>query len=236
MKKKTIFVEKPLVSNGTELNSLNSVDKDLIKVGYCLRYDATIQEVKRILDSNEIGTPFLAKLYSGQYLPSWHPYTDYRNEYFSKHSLGGGAIRTLSHEIDLSNYFFGIPSSSEAFALKVSDLEIDTDDFSVILCHYANSVATIEVDFLSLDPIRGGHIFSTDGELKYDVMKNSIEIKYRDSARSPQSMVIDKSDMYIEQMKDFMRCIYGEENQLCSFTDAACVVDIIEKSNKNNEF
>jgi hypothetical protein len=57
--------------------------------------------------------PFLKQLFKDEipfkvgfkrsfYLPKWHPYADYRKEYTALKTLGGGVIRTLSHEIDLS--------------------------------------------------------------------------------------------------------------------------------------
>lgn len=43
------------------------------------------------------------------YVPYWHKYEDFKNLYACKKSLGGWALFTESHEIDLCLYFFGMP-------------------------------------------------------------------------------------------------------------------------------
>ena len=39
------------------------------------------------------------------YLPDFHPYENYKNSYAASKKLGGGALNTLSHEVDLIAFF-----------------------------------------------------------------------------------------------------------------------------------
>ena len=50
-----------------------------------------------------------AKAWFESYLPSWHPWEDYGLSYAARKDLGGGALRTLDHEIDFLELVPGDP-------------------------------------------------------------------------------------------------------------------------------
>ncbi|MBA7582435.1 hypothetical protein ES708_24363 [subsurface metagenome] len=83
-------------------------------------------------------------MYVGEYLPFWHPYEDYRKSYAAKKELGGGVLRTLSHEIDLVQYWFGEYEKIFAKISKISDLDIEVDDSTDI---FNNNFLGNRVDF-----------------------------------------------------------------------------------------
>ena len=70
----------------------------------------------------KLGEIHKANLFSGHFLPLWHPYADYRLEYYARKDLGGGVLRTLSHEIDLMHYLFGKVKELFALVEKISKL------------------------------------------------------------------------------------------------------------------
>ena len=229
-----IFVEKPIASEIKELTQLANFNKNLITVGYCLRYHPIIRKVKSLLDSNVIGDVFQSRIQVGQYLPSWHPYTDYRKEYFSRKDLGGGAIRTLSHELDLLVFFFKEPEKVHSLTDKISDLEIDVDDYSIIIAKYKTMVARVELDFFSLNINREGSIYGKKGEIHYDVINKTIKTSYRDEKPDEIIVTFQDTNMYVEQMRDFLNNINGKPSQLCSYKEAVSVMKIIEESVSNN--
>ena len=129
----SIFVEKPIANNLQELNDLNIITKGNIFVGYNLRFHKIIQTIKSSLVNNKYGSTIAAELNVGHYLPSWHPYEDYRIGYAARKELGGGVLRTLSHEIDLVQFFFGEVKSIFAKVNKLSNLEINADDYTTLI-------------------------------------------------------------------------------------------------------
>jgi predicted dehydrogenase len=229
-----IFVEKPIVSNMSELKAFKPINTNLLKVGYCLRYHPVIEAVKKLISENKIGKIFHSRIEVGQYLPSWHPYTDYRTEYFSRKELGGGAIRTLSHELDLLVYFLGIPEKVSSLTKKISNLEIDVDDFSLIVAKHKDCFSRVELDFFSLETFRNGSFYGTEGEIHYDMIKQNIKVKYRSKTKDQFMTEFEESNMYIKQMKDFLNFINGEATRLCSYNEAVSVMKIIEESEKYN--
>ena len=204
---KALFIEKPLSNNLTDINRLNNINSDLVQIGFCLRFHNLFKAVKNTLKDNIIGEVFHSRINVGQYLPSWHPYTDYRTEYFSKKELGGGALRTLSHEIDLSFYFFGKPTKTSVLSGKISNLEINVDDYALMLLSYDNKhTSRIEIDFLSKKKERKGIIFGCKGDLHYNLLDNTIII-YDLNGEEILNTPIEANNMYYDQMNAFLTFI-----------------------------
>ena len=54
----------------------------------------------------------------GHDLKKWRPDINYKDSVSAKKSLGGGALRELSHEIDLATHLFGTPSHHNTIFLE----------------------------------------------------------------------------------------------------------------------
>ena len=53
-----------------------------------MRYHPIILKVNELIISDKIGKPLAFLYHSGQYLPDWHPWEDYRTFYVSKRKTG----------------------------------------------------------------------------------------------------------------------------------------------------
>jgi predicted dehydrogenase len=228
-KNKPVFIEKPVSGKLNEVLNTSFLRKDLIQVGFCLRYHDLFQKVKEIINSKRLGDVYHARFNVGQYLPSWHPYTDYRSEYFSQEKLGGGAIRTLSHEIDLALYFFGRPNKYKVFAEKVSNLEIDVDDYSLLFLSYPNLLCRIEIDFLNKKKERKGVIFGTKLDLHYDLFNRQIKV-ISEKGELVEDIVINETNMYNNQMTGFLNFVENKRKDATAsnWEDNLLITEIIE--------
>lgn len=237
-----IFVEKPLSNSLKELQEINKYDLSKIMVGFCLRYNDLINSIKNFIESRNLGRIFKANLYCGQYLPSWHPYADYRTEYYARKELGGGVLRTLSHEIDLMFYFFGNVKELCAVVDKISNLEIDVDDNVNIISKMENGIqVNIEIDYLNPISTRKGAIFGSEGLIEYDF--SDLKVIYKDLEGNITEVYDGKhyegSKMYVEQMKDFVSLIENKNNIRCKYEDGVNVMKVIKAaidSNKNKSW
>lgn len=231
-----VFVEKPMISESSEANQLTKLQKDLIFVGYCLRYHSIIQTVQKLIKEQTVGKIFLAKLAAGHYLPDWHPYTDYTKEYYSRKDLGGGALRTLSHEIDLMVHFFGTPNKRNVTAGKLSDLKIDVDDYALLQADYGDCHVRVELDFISLDSTRTGSFYGDGGEIHFDF---GAALVYVIDRKTKEKRIIEydvKQDMYLEQMKAFLNFVNTRTQSLfCTFDEAYVISNIIDQTKKMND-
>lgn len=241
-----VFVEKPLASSLAELEGIAGSDTSRIMVGFCLRHHEVIKAVKKILDSKKAGTILKASLYCGNYLPFWHPYADYRKEYFSRSDLGGGVLRTLSHETDLMHYLTGPVEELVAFDGRLSSLEIDVDDTATMLCRMEDgSLTLVELDYLNASFVRKGMIFCSNGTIRYSFNPPEVVFTdYKGRARLPlahsRATTVSPDDaMYRNQMKNFLEVIRGKEEPLCKYSDGVevmRVIDAVERSAKRKKW
>ena len=72
-------------------------------------------------------------------MPHWRD-CDYRQNYSAKKNLGGGVLLDLSHEIDLAFYLFGKLKLEFAQNFKISELDIDSDDFAFLALKNKNTI------------------------------------------------------------------------------------------------
>jgi len=146
--KGTILVEKPLFSRVEQLES----DNKNIYISYNLRFHALIQELKILLQKDEL-VSFSAQV--GSYLPEWRKKTDYRNCYSAKKECGGGVLRDLSHELDYILWLCGQCVEVTAMGGHYSILEINSDDvYSILMrCEHC-PIVNLQLDYLSRTPTR----------------------------------------------------------------------------------
>ncbi len=117
-----VLVEKPLFEAVVPMpdNAFEAV-----YVGYNLRFHPVIAALRGVLDGS---AALSVQAYVGQYLPDWRAGRDYRESYSASAAAGGGALRDLSHEMDLVLWLFGGWLRIAALGGHFSSLETDADD------------------------------------------------------------------------------------------------------------
>ncbi len=158
-----VLVEKPLFAAP---RPLPAHDFRALAVGYDLRFHPVLQRLAEYLAGE---TLISAQIYVGQYLPEWRPGRDYRRLYSSRAAEGGGALRDLSHELDVADWLLGPWRRLTALGGHWSPLEIDSDDTFLLLGAFARCpAASIQVNYLDRRSRRdlvintADHTFSTD--------------------------------------------------------------------------
>lgn len=191
-KKIPILIEKPLFDK-TEI-SISSDSEAL--VAYCLRFHPMIQELKKQISNDQI---ISARFYCGQYLPNWRPSVDYSQSYSAFKALGGGALRDLSHEIDLAQFLLGNLSLKYKYSEKISSLKIDSDD--IFVGHFTNSQKSsvmIELNYLDRITQRNMTLISNNHTYRLDIMSGELNID------GEVKTIPDKEkNMYVEMITHF---------------------------------
>src|SRR3972149_695441 len=83
------FTEASVVQNEMQDVILRLKNTNLVALPSCtMRYHPIVKQVNAILKSQKIGKPLAVLYHSGQYLPDWHPWEDYRKFYVSKRETG----------------------------------------------------------------------------------------------------------------------------------------------------
>lgn len=212
-----LLIEKPAVFKKSEYLAM----KELINrytgfgmVAYNMRFHPSIKRIREIIESGLLGKIYSSRFFVGQYLPEWRPDQDYRIGVSASRSLGGGVVFELIHEIDMAVYLFGKPVSKvSSIALRLSTLEIETEDISEILFLSEKSVIiSVHQDYLNRDYRRTIEIVGENGTLDCDLKRSAIKV-VSESGRLMLDEVIPftRNDMYLNLMKYYINCIINRE-------------------------
>src|SRR5262249_38907032 len=151
-----VFCEKPLAPDLTGVDALVArVERAgrFLMMGMCYRFHPGLRRVREHLAAGTVGRLLGAHLWAGQYLPDWHPWADYRQEYSARRALGGGVLLDSIHSFDTLRWVLGEPAEVTGMLAKVSDLEIDTEDLAAAIVRLANgAVVEVHVDYLQRHP------------------------------------------------------------------------------------
>ena len=95
---------------------------------------AILRYIEKILKDKTYGKVFSADFKNLSYLPKYHTYENYKNSYVAKKKLGGGALASQIHEIDLITNFFGFPEKTfnSRINSKLIDIEAE-EEFSSLM-------------------------------------------------------------------------------------------------------
>ena len=222
------LIEKPIGFSSTDANPLKKYSS-LVRVAYCYRFHEINRLVSKIYSEEKI---FKVSFRRSYYLPKWHPYADYRTEYTAQKKMGGGVIRTLSHEIDLMIHWFGVPDAITGVIDKISDLEIDTDDCAFFSCRYHKKKMRVnfDLDFFSPVNVNIGEIYSSKGKYQWDT--NRFKFTAYDEEKSSTNILFEVNNinqMYSRQMMDFVKFVESGESQNANLEQSIEVLKVIEK-------
>lgn len=203
-----LLVEKPIAANMEKtLLHLGKQEMKRIVIGYNLRFHPGIQRLRELIVNRQL---VYLQLDVGQYLPTWRPSTDYSKSYSANAEDGGGALRDLSHELDLAGLLAGKWQAVTAIGGKCSNLTISSDDsYTLLAKHERCPQVTIHVDYLQRPARRqilavwengSAHLNLISGELTTD---NQLE-----------TFATDSDTTYIAQLQAI---INGQYSHLCDF-------------------
>lgn len=168
------FIEKPVTSLGTlkKLRDFEFRDDSIYYVACPLRYTNVIRYLKDNIDVKKVNA---VRSISSSYLPEWRQGVDYRNTYSAHKDMGGGVDIDLIHEWDYLTYLFGMPSQVNSFMGKVSDLEIDSNDYAIYIAQFNdNLICELHLDYFGRKSIRAIEVYMDDDTLVGDLVEGNI--------------------------------------------------------------
>ncbi|MGH6946941.1 MAG: Gfo/Idh/MocA family protein [Kiloniellales bacterium] len=164
-----VLVEKPLLA---EPAALPRHRFERLAVGYQLRFHPGVQRLRQALAGERIVS---ACLYVGQHLAGWRPGRDYRTTESAARERGGGALRDLSHELDLAAWLFGSWRRVAAIGGKLSALEIDSDDAWAVLIECESCPAvTLQMNYLNRPGRRFMVVETRDRSFELDLIAGTL--------------------------------------------------------------
>ncbi len=223
-----LFIEKPVSHSLDGLDELTKIiEKNhlVAYVGYQMRYHPCLKLVKAWLTAGAIGSVLAVRAETGEYLPGWHTYEDYRQMYASRRDLGGGAILSQIHEMDYLNWLFGLPRRVFAIGGHLSSLEIDVEDIASTLMEINVEGHAIPVhlqqDYLQKPPSRTLQIIGDQGKILVDFIKLSTQCFKIDGQPVVDAAFMDfqRNQLFLDELAQFVACVRGEDQPAVSLQD-----------------
>ncbi len=237
-----IFIEKPVSHNMRGIDKLQEIVKknDLITfVGFNMRFHPAIKKMKQFLTEKRMGKPYFARLQVGEYLPGWHPYEDYSSGYSACKELGGGALLTLSHEVDYLLWLKNNPQFVCSMSSRVSNLKINVEDNVEMLLKYKDGfIAEININYLQRDHSRNCQIIGEKGALEWDYYKNILTFYDNETGKKNiiwNDMTFERNNMYREEVKHFIDCIIGNKKPLIDLREGLKSLKVILSAKKSDK-
>lgn len=213
------FVEKPIVTDLQDCHKLYRLIEKYCytatsMVGCNLRYLPSLQKMKNLIETGALGKIIRVSLEAGKWLPDWRPTQDYRKSYSAYNNLGGGVILDLIHEVDMVRWIFGDYSDFKAYASKLSDLEIETEDTACIILSRENGpLVSVNLDYISRDPVRKYRVIGTQGTIEWDLNRQLLTLTSASSydviCDNPEDFDVSKT--YIFAMDEFMQAVKNKQ-------------------------
>jgi predicted dehydrogenase len=211
-----VLVEKPLFAYPASMPAYPFAG---LFVGYNLRFHAIMTELRAAISQSE---PLAAYCYTGQWLPDWRPDQDYRKTYSARKQMGGGVLRDLSHDLDYLCWLLGRPVAGCALLAKVSDLEIDSEDYCSLLFETERGVrVALHLNYLDTTARRELIVHTRAGTYSADFMNGVFA-----SGKDAKTVAADRDQSYIEMHQAVLR---GDDtDRLCDADEGLRLVDMID--------
>jgi predicted dehydrogenase len=209
-----LFIEKPVLHSLKNIENINKVllDNNIKTYVACnMRFHPGIIYLKKYVDNNKSKINEV-NVYFGSYMPSWRNGIDFRENYSSHTEMGGGVHLDLIHELDYCIWVFGYPKSVKSVFRKVSNLEINSIDYTNYILFYDDFTLNIKLNYYRIDSKREIEILTDDTTVVYDLIQNKVidyklkKILYHDEF----SMI----DTYKNQLRYFIENINNDQTTL----------------------
>jgi len=220
-----LLIEKPVSHTLEGLKTLQTVldaHGRFSMVAYMMRFHPLLLQVKAWLADGTLGQPLFARVSWGEHVPDWHPWEDYRETYAVQPEMGGGPALTLSHEIDLLVWLFGMAAQVKGMAHYATPLAAACDHAVDLLIRFGQGVvANVHLDYCQRPPQRSWELTCTQGRVVFDYYAGTLtrwngvvgEIPSPEGVRQPESEIMcvpegfDRNDLFLAELRYFFDCL-----------------------------
>jgi predicted dehydrogenase len=240
------FMEASVVDAGMDELIALCRDKKIVAAPSCtMRFQSSIKKMKELVDSKIIGDIMLFTHHSGQYLPDWHPWEDYRKFYVAKRATGA-AREIVSFELVWLEWVFGEIAEVSCFKGKLSNLEIDIDDAYQCILKFKNKVlGNMLVDVVSRVAERSCEIYGEKGNIRWEwgsgvKVFTADDKKWKEYAEQAGTRVTGYDEKiaeepYIEEIGTFVRAVKGEIKYPYTLEEDQHVLDVLNDLEKSSD-
>ena len=138
---------------------------------------------------------------------------------------GGGVLLDLSHEIDYVQWLFGKILDIQSYQVKVSDLEIDSDDLTMLIGKTNKNVfVNISIDYISKITHRRLVVDTIENSYELDFISNKLIRKNKHGIEENFSSIDLERNYMFEKMH---KSILGDKENVCDYKNGLDVMNTI---------
>ena len=216
---KKIMIEKPLFDSFGEIEIKNNQ----VFVGYNLRFHPLIQLIKEKITDKYLWN---IQVFCGSYLPDWRPGRDYRTTASAKKETGGGVLLDLSHELDYIQWLAGTIDLKYVVNNKVSNLEIETDDFLLLTGKSENGANVhISLNYFTRKPMRQIIIDGEGISIQADLIANTLSLREHNDPLEFSWPDLERNDTYLAQHQAI---INGNFSSVCTYKEGQEIMRLMD--------
>jgi predicted dehydrogenase len=208
-----VLVEKPLFAVPSPLPAHGFRGAG---VGYNLRFHPAVRALRAALAGR---TTQMADLHVGQWLGDWRPGRVVAATYSATHAGGGGALRDLSHELDLATWLFGPWREVAALGGRLGEVTVDADDgWGILLACQRCPVVSVHLDALDRAGCRTITVQAGGETLAADLVKGTLAI-----GPSVETFPVERDTTY----SAMHQALLGGSGEVCSLEQGLATVRLI---------
>jgi predicted dehydrogenase len=228
-----LMIEKPLsheMAGIADLEAAVALGGLTALVGFQLRFNPGLRQIKAWLDEGAIGTVISAQVHWGEYLPGMHPWEDYRVGYAARPELGGGVLLTLCHPFDYLRWLLGDIDEVSAIESTTDPLRLAVETCVDVNLRFASGASGhVHLDFVQQPPAHRLRIIGTRGTLTWAHEDHAARrycgtSKQWETVEAPEGF--ERNHMFLDEMRHFLACLSGEARPLCTLRDGIAALTI----------
>jgi predicted dehydrogenase len=242
---KHFFCEASVVDDGLdELIKLCESKNIIAAPSSTMRFNPSVKRIKKLVDEGSMGKPLALTYHSGQYLPDWHPYEDYRTFYVARRATGG-CREIVPFELSWLTWVLGDVTTISSLKDRVSELEVDIDDtYQMILRFDEGVLGHLLVDVIARPAFRSFRLLGSDGVITWSWDDRQVRLYqagtkewtvFDEPEPPPEPGYIASEGMYIDEMRHLINAIEGNETYTYSLADDKRVLDTLYAAERSSD-
>lgn len=211
---KHVLLEKPLAmseEDGAALVTVAAASDRVVMIAHVLRFWPEYVELKRVIDSGELGKPLAAITARRQPFPNWSALLK------NASSTGGAIYDMLVHDFDALNWIMGTPTNVTANGLL--NQQSGGFDHAQVLVGYAGGTGTAEGGMMQPEsyPFTSRlEVLCENGAIEYhfqaggrsfEVGQPTNSLKIYRAEGDPEALAVEQTDPYANETGYFIECI-----------------------------
>jgi len=233
-----VLVEKPVATTLDGVEGLAEAAERRgrrIFVGCNMRFHPGVTTLRRAVAAGAVGRARAYYARFSHWLPNQRPPgQDYRETCSARRAEGGGVILDGVHEFDYLRWLGGEVAGVEAWAARVTDLDIDVEDTAMVVLEFMDGgIGRVLLDFVSPVKLRGCEVLGETAIVRWSSVGKVPErvsvvrdVPGRASEVLFQADAYDGNDMYVEELQHFVDAIGGATPPLADLGDGARALEL----------